>query len=379
MDISVAKLKILNKNPFIGSILLHLPVIETEEIPTLGVDGSVLYVNSKYWAKHDPKQQMALLMHEAGHLFLGHIWRRKERNGMAMDANGNTVSLFNIAGDYVINGMITQDSRFELPKECLLDEKYTNWSTEQVYNDLVKTMPKMSAKDIENIIKNQICDKSKWGKENSEDNRKQEKHWGEVSKQAAEAARQKGFEPAYLKRFFKDMQPKEDWRNILREFIQPFNDDYSFSPSDRRFLDQDLIIPDIQEGKKLDWIGIAIDTSGSIGDKEMSEFLGEVKGIMSSCDKVKAKLTFCDTVATPFVELEEFDATKIKPEGGGGTDFTPVFKLVKKEEEQPLCLLYFTDGYGSFPKKEPEYPTLWISTELKDEKYPWGKVLQYKI
>lgn len=378
MDISVAKLKILNKNPFIGTVLLNLPIVETEEIPTLGVDGEVLMVNPKFWAKHSNNQQMGLLMHEASHLFLGHIWRRKERNAMASDGAGNTVSLFNLAGDYVINDMITQDNRFELPKGCLLKEKYHNWSSEQVYNDLLKTMPKESEQSIGDMISKQICDKSGWGKGSEKKNKEQENKWKEVSKQAAEVARQKGFNPSYLKRLFKDMKPKEDWRNILREFIQPFNDDYSFSPSDRRYLEHDIIIPDIQEGKKIDWIAIAIDTSGSIQDKELNEFLGEVKGIMSSCDKVKVKLTFCDTVATPFIELEEFDTTKINPEGGGGTDFVPPFNLVKKEETQPLAMIYFTDGFGSFPKP-PEYTTLWVSTELKEDHFPFGKVLQYKV
>jgi predicted metal-dependent peptidase len=175
------------------------------------------------------------------------------------------------------------------------------------------------------------------------------------------------------------MQPKEDWHSVLREYALPFSNDYTFSPVDRRYLEQDFALPSIDDGEKIDWIAIAIDTSGSIGHNELSHFVAEVKSILSSFDKVKAKLTFCDADATLFEDLEAVDINTIQPKGGGGTDFRPVFNLIEKETSSPKAILYFTDLCGTFPKSMPtEYDILWIST-VKNGKAPFGKILDYDI
>jgi len=379
-SIEEAKLKCLNKMPFLGSILYALPVeeVEKEKLSTLGVDGETLFVNMEFWNKHSKKEQMALLMHEAGHLFLKHIWRGRNYTGMAIDpSTGQQISIFNLAGDYVINLMINEDSRFSLPKGCLLDKKYEGWATEEVYMDLLKNMPKMSKEDLQKMIDSGICDKSMWGKSQGKQAKELEKKWDERIKQAAEYAKAQGKEPAWLKRVYEDLTPKEDWRNLLREYAMPWQGDYTFTPVDRRYLEADFLLPEIQDGEQLNWIAIAIDTSSSIGDKELSAFMSELRGILGAYDKVKVRLTFCDADASPFVELEEFDASKIKVSGGGGTDFNPVFNLIKKEETEPKVLCYFTDTQGTFPAKAPNYDVMWIAIE--DGKVPWGKLLKYKV
>ena len=70
------------------------------------------------------------------------------------------------------------------------------------------------------------------------------------------------------------------------------------------------------------------------------------------------------------------------PEGGGGTDFRPFFKKVAKHwsrEMQAVCV-YLTDGYGDFPKQEPELPTLWVVVPggLEDGEFPWGEVVRLR-
>ena len=51
------------------------------------------------------------------------------------------------------------------------------------------------------------------------------------------------------------------------------------------------------------------------------------------------------------------------PLGGGGTRFEPVFDHIAADTEHdtPECLIYLTDGLGSFPDREPDYPVLWAS------------------
>lgn len=367
MDISEAKFRLYNRSPFFGTLIFNLPVIYDDKCPTMGVDGERLIVNEKYWNSiKSKKQQLGLLCHEVGHLFLGHIWRRKQRDPV----------LWNAAGDFVINLMIKSNPQFDLPSHVLYNKKYLGWSTEEVYEDLKKNI-----KRIKMPKGNEICDKSKWykGKGGSKAKQAQAK-WRQIGKQAMHAAKEKGDIPAGLERLFDELEPKENWRMLLMQYAQPFSNDYSFNPVDRRYLEEDFLIPSIDEGQKIDWIAIAIDTSGSISHTELTAFISEVKGIMSSFDKVKIKLTFCDAETTPFIELEEFESDKMRPVGGGGTDFRPVFDLVTKETSTPLALLYFTDTYGDFPNKPPEYDTIWISTTGGGKgKVPWGKLLPYSV
>lgn len=392
MTIPLAKIKLLNRYPFFGTILFNLPIIETESIPTMGVDGEVMYVNMKFWHSFDKDRniQMGLLMHEAGHLFFKHLWRgRNYKEVVADPTSGQMIPLFNLAGDAVINSMLLREMGLSLPKGCFFDDKYIGWATEEVYEDLLKNMKKMTKEEQEQFMKNFMekngfCNKDFWKDAGKKKNaRKQEEKWDRIIKHGLEREQKmKGDMPAWMKRLYESLEPKEDWRDILGEFVQPFNDDYSFSPPDRRYLEQDFSLPDINVGEKIDWLAIAVDTSGSISQKELSAFLGEVKGILEAFDMVKVKLTFCDMEASPFITLEEFDPSKIKVTGGGGTAFEPPFELVKKENDMPLAMLYFTDLYGSFPK-QPDYPTIWITSSIHDKdvqkEVPFGKVLPYKV
>ena len=64
--------------------------------------------------------------------------------------------------------------------------------------------------------------------------------------------------------------------------------------------------------------------------------------------------------------------------GGGGTDFRPVFEAIEKSGIIPDVLVYFTDGYGTFPDKEPSYPVIWASI-TPGYAYPFGEVVDVKI
>lgn len=386
MTITQAKLALNSRCPFFGTIVFHLPVVEDDKtVPTAGVDGEVLYVNTNFWNTLTPKQQVGILAHEVGHLFLDHIARRKNRVDVVVNPdNRQMFSLWNIACDYAVNplvlnmlksGMATE----YLPKNALIDKKYENMATESIYESLRKDIPKMKQPDMKKLFSGH-SDKSKWGKASKETIAKASQKIKGIVKQAFERAKAQGNLPAGLERLFENIEPKEDWRAVLMSYVQPFVNDYSLSRPDRRFLEDDFYLPDIKDGEQLDWIAIAIDTSGSIDNEEVNKFIGEIKGIILSYDKVRVKVTFCDSKASDFVELEDFEPKRLKVTGGGGTDFTPVFNIIKKESNQPKALLYFTDLAGTFPDKNGDYDTIWITKHVnleEDTKVPFGKILPY--
>jgi len=126
---------------------------------------------------------------------------------------------------------------------------------------------------------------------------------------------------------------------------------------------------------------VAIDTSGSISQDQLTKALSEIWGLAQAFRSVRLFLMTCDADVWDTMELKNGNKAKLlkmKMRGGGGTDFRPVFKKIKKEYQNLIdCLVFFTDGYGDFPDKKPFYPVYWI-TDSRDVKFPFGRVIYLK-
>ena len=105
----------------------------------------------------------------------------------------------------------------------------------------------------------------------------------------------------------------------------------------------------IQHKKKVS-ILVAIDTSGSVSQKELQEFFSEI----DYAYKAGARITIlqCDTRINA---IEEYDGKNI-PEikGRGGTDFNPPVDYYVKHRKEYASLIYFTDGEAPLPTKHPQ-------------------------
>ena len=133
------------------------------------------------------------------------------------------------------------------------------------------------------------------------------------------------------------------------------------------------------ETSRLEEFVIAIDTSGSCSGAVARRFLEETYGILSRREnffrKMNVHLIQCDSMiqdhrkVTSEREWKDYMA-HLKIQGLGGTDFTPVFRLVdqmleKKEIRKLKGLLYFTDGDGIYPNRKPAYETAFV--------FPWKR------
>ncbi|MGB5397432.1 MAG: VWA-like domain-containing protein, partial [Gammaproteobacteria bacterium] len=150
--------------------------------------------------------------------------------------------------------------------------------------------------------------------------------------------------------------------------------DYSYSrPNSRR--GDPAVYPSLRSHETN--IVVAIDTSGSIGEDEIQEFITEVDAIKS---QVRARVTLltCDSelnYGCPWT-FEPWDEFKFDVEirGGGGTNFRPVFEWVDALDNAPGLVIYFTDAEGVFPEAEPDYPVSWL---VKGKaKVPFGQRIQ---
>ena len=139
----------------------------------------------------------------------------------------------------------------------------------------------------------------------------------------------------------------------------------------------DDIRPQVRIGIALGEIIIAIDTSGSVSDTLLARFLAEIQSLLNTSKPKSITLMSCDwnlhNVQT-FVPGQ--DLTSYVPKGGGGTAFEPVFDYIEENHPNPLCLIYFTDGEGSFPSEPPSYPTLWLHFGRENFRYPYGHKIE---
>jgi predicted metal-dependent peptidase len=192
---------------------------------------------------------------------------------------------------------------------------------------------------------------------------------------AAQTAMQAGKLRGELKRMIDHLlQPQLPWRMLLARYMNSLSrDDYSWSRPSRR--EGDYLMPSLRS-HQLDLV-VALDTSGSIKDGEMQEFIDEIDALKG---QVRARVTLlpCDAALCPdapfvFEPWEQFCRPRQLP-GGGGTSFRPVFQWVDREGLRPDLLVYFTDADGEYPEREPNYPVIWLVKGRAP--VPWGQRIQ---
>ena len=151
-----------------------------------------------------------------------------------------------------------------------------------------------------------------------------------------------------------------------------------------------LIEPlEYKEVKAIKEFVIAIDTSGSTSGELVQKFVQKTYNILKSTEsfftKINLHIIQCDADIQEDKKItcqEDFDEylKTMKIRGLGGTDFRPVFQYVEqlrqnKEFSNLKGLIYFTDGYGPFPAKKPDYDTAFV---FVDDEYnnpdvpPWA-------
>jgi predicted metal-dependent peptidase len=182
--------------------------------------------------------------------------------------------------------------------------------------------------------------------------------------------------PAHLARELGMLDPARlDWRaHLWRYLVQTPTD---FQGFDRRFVGRGLYL-DALEGEMVR-VFVAIDTSGSVDDRQIRTLAGEVQGILRAYPHIRCDLYYADAHAYgPYPLAAEGELPP--PIGGGGTDFRPFFAAVEAERsahETCLCV-YLTDGYGDFPAEPPDLPVLWVVNSGGRElgQFPFGEAMR---
>ncbi len=359
--IIVARIGLLLRHPFFGNMATRLRIKAADDwLPTAAVDGRNLFFNTQFFNAMSNQEIEFVIAHEILHCVFDHLTRREDRDP----------KIFNIAADYIVNNILVRDRIGDKPKlvDCYQDFKYDGWSSEEVYDDIYEQAKKNGEEFLKEL--GELLDEHlDWQGDSEEEgngsgnNNSVSKSQPKYSKEELREIRDEikenmmtaaqssgaGNTPKEIERMISQLtEPKMNWREILRQQIQStIKNDFTFMRPSRKGWHMNAILPGQNFDETID-ICVAVDMSGSIGNQQAEDFLGEVQGIMDEYQDYNIKLWCFDTAVYNEAEfsadggerLEEYEII-----GGGGTEFDCNWEYMKEHNIQPKKFIMFTDGY----------------------------------
>ena len=349
---------------FLAGIIVYgnVEVVNDPSI-TARTDGIDVTYGEQFVDKLTDPELMGLVLHEKFHCAFKHMstWRHYyEENPM----------LANMACDYVINLIIQDRSRIDgfvrLPAGGCVDEKYRGMDAGEVYRLLVQKYGDDAGAQQQMGAGSGFDDHDWSGATNMS-----QQEIDELTRDIDHALRQGGIlaskAGANVDRSIADMlEPKVDWRTALRDFVsnsKPGDDYTTFRRIDRRFASQGMTLP-TPYSDHVHRVTLAVDTSGSIDNKALAEFLAEAQGV---CESVKPDMVDIMYWGDSVAAHEVYEGATIqtmrnstKPRGGGGTSPSCVTQYMRDNNIRPDCVVVLSDGHvgddwgGDWPA-----PTLW--------------------
>ena len=347
------------KEPFYGLFLITLNKELRTDIQTACVTPDninvKLCINPEFWSGLDEKTKLAVLKHELLHIVFFHLEN--------FDRFENK-KLSNIATDLEINQYIEPEYK---------GEKWEGLEYDKGMFKTLNLLSKQGTKYYYDALEQEICDNPDgeiaqfvndteidwhdlWEAMEgmSEAERKLiSKQIDYQLKEIAEELQKKnrGLIPSelesYIKGLFEIKEPVLDWKAYLRRFSSQstkiFTKKTRRKPNKRFYGNPALKIK--QRKNTL----VAIDTSGSVSDKELLEFFNEIYHIYKSGTDVT--VIECDATIQRIYEYKgKLEDLSVK--GRGGTSFEPVFAYLYENRDKYNNLIYLTDGECSSPKTQ---------------------------
>ena len=365
-----------------------------ETTPTAKTDGRNEVYGRAFVAELRDTELAFLIAHEAGHKMYRHLstWRKLYDEDPA---------LANKACDYVINLMlknldpnglvITMPVYREGPMIGrpigLIDARFSGMNSKQVF-DILKQEEESGGGGSSGEGDGGL-DEHDWeaAKDMTEEDKKAlERDLDQAIRQGLMAQKRAGTGAGGADRELEElMEPRVNWREVLREFVKSTcraKDTSSWRRVNRRFLSTGVYLPSLI-GEKVGHIVIAVDTSGSIGGKEIAEFLSEVKGVAEEVNPEVVDLIYWDSEVAGHETYEasavESMVESTKPKGGGGTSPSCVSTYLKDKNIKPECIVVLTDGYvGDDWGSEWTAPVLWAIVGGGDMVAEHGKTIHIK-
>ena len=327
----------------------------SDEIPTACTDGRNTYYGRKFVDTLKDSDLKGLILHENLHKAFRHttVWKHLYKQ------DGQ---LANMACDFVINLMIhdsdPQGAMVSLPEGGCLDEKYRGMDAGEVFRLLKQQKQqgggsgKGNGDGEDEQTGGQGFDEHDWESADalSEDEKQA------LAREVDQALRQGALLAGKLngnvpREITEAMEAKVNWKEVLADFVNSIcndKDNSTWRRPNRRWVDQNVYMPSAI-GEAVGRIVVAIDMSGSIGQAEVGQFLGELLSICNHVQPEGIDLMYWDTEICAHEKYERGDYEAImsstKPAGGGGTSAECIPKYIEQHKLNPECVIVLTDGY----------------------------------
>jgi predicted metal-dependent peptidase len=378
---------------------------------TAYTDGINKRYSRPFIAKLSDAELRFLVLHENLHVALKHIPRHK-------DLWKENATLANMSADYVVNDVIistdaklnNKDVMFTMPEGGLYCKDFHDWSVREVYNYLKKNSKQNGGKGGDGqgnpnpngqpnegdesdgsvtitlpdgtkvTVASDTLDEHDWETIDGMTPDEIKKLSDDIEKKLRQGGILAGRMGANIPRAISDMlEPKIDWREVLREFVQSQmrgKDEMTWRRMNKRHMANDIYLPSVIS-ETMGEIVVAIDTSGSIDNRQINEFASELASICETCNPESVRVLWWDTKVHGEQVFKDGDynnlGSMLKPMGGGGTHVGCVNDYMVKESLNPECVLVFTDGYVEDNIQwSITAPTMWFVTMNKTFNPPLG-------
>jgi predicted metal-dependent peptidase len=380
--------ELMLKEPYYGFFLIMLNKVWRKDLPTAGVSKNginfQLAINEEFWTGLSEMHQMGLLKHELLHIAFGHLTSFKSFKNHR---------LANIAMDMEINQYIDKDW---LPKGGIDIDDYEDLDLERkagcrYYYDKLNQFQEEKDKNgscgnedmdklLDQAANGEGPDHSTWGEFEDLSEAEQKLIEKQLQKVLADAKEQtvkkRGNVPGEIEGVIiveEIVPPKFDWRGYIRRFTGVSTKVFTKKirrKENRRYEENPGLKIKMRQHMLL-----AIDTSGSVSNTELQEFMGEIHHIYKA--GVDVTIMQCDT------SIRSIEAYKGKNEinvvGRGGTEFDPVLDYYNANQKKYTSLVYFTDG-ECYTSVIPKGNVLWVLSERSNmnDSLP-GRVIKLEL
>lgn len=363
---------------FYTTIMLNMRFLWDKTVSTAYTNGLSLGCNPDFFMTSTPGQRTFVIVHECAHVARMHNERRGHRDP----------KLWNMAGDYVIN-LELKDAGYELYSWVLLDERFRDMHTEQVY-DILK------AEQLANPSKHQdlvMEDLGVYGESCVDEDGKPVPVMSDAEKvsrittvvqqaamqaQMASSSSGVGCVPGDVQVFLTALlSPKLPWQVILRRYFQDMSrNGFSWNRPNRRTFPAGIYLPSRKAKSSLIELQAWVDMSASETDEDFQRFVSELNGILKTYKPKKITLGQFDTDIKSIHECRNAgDLARVQFHGRGGTCMEAVFNHLEKTK--PRVAMVFTDGGFYFHRPKCSVDIIWMIHDNPNWTAPFGKVIHY--
>ena len=368
IDLAYSKLGL--REAFIAAVMTRVKREVSDKVSTAGTNGTWVRYNPAFCDPLTDEELFGLVLHEACHVVLMHMWLRE----------GRDMRLWNIANDAIINAYI-KSRGWQLPKGGV----HIGWvkeehSSEYVYNKLKEQQQEQKSKGGgSGDGEGEEDDDTGGGFDGQGDLEDAQDEATRVDMEAtivaaAKMAKDCGQGSALIDRVLEKVgDAKVRWQDVLRSLMtESAAADYTYLRPSRRFIGSGLYMPSLRTDA-LGGLAIGFDTSGSMGPDECNQIAAELQAIVDDMNPAFVEVVYCDYHVTHTERFERDEPLKLQPKGGGGTRFQPVFEHFAKTGEHYCGMIYFTDMEGDLHEcVQPDMPVIWADIGYSHPQEPFG-------